>query len=79
MTVCKVNKILAYSMLVYIFASIFYLIATLCVGTPFKNSLTPNQISIKKKSSRLRGKIFLLGVGIGIIICFLLEPFKSCD
>ena len=40
-------------MLIYIIASIFYLLAT-HIGTPFTDSLTAEQNEIKSKSSRTR-------------------------
>ena len=39
---------LAYGMAIYCIASIYYLVRTRSVGTPFKDSLTPKQIKIKK-------------------------------
>ena len=55
---CKMSIYLAYGMLVYVFASIFYLILTFNLGTPFKDSLTPQQIIIKQKSANQRRNIF---------------------
>lgn len=62
---------------VYLLASIVYLIATRCIGTPFKDSLTEEQMEIKACSSKKRGLIFLIGivVGIGVLIC--IRPFHK--
>ena len=55
---CKMSIYLAYGMLVYVFASIFYLILTFNLGTPFKDSLSPQQLIIKRKSANQRRNIF---------------------
>ena len=48
---------LAYGMAIYCLASIYYLVRTRSVGTPFKDSLTPKQIKIKKASANVRRNI----------------------
>ena len=75
---CKMSIYLAYGMLSYIFATIFYLINTINIGTPFKDSLTQEQKEIKKKSAKIRGKIFYVGIIIGIVFCMIIRPFKKC-
>jgi hypothetical protein len=75
---CKISIYLAYGMAIYIFASIFYLLYTMNIGTPFNDSLTIEQKIIKKKSASIRGKVFLSGIIIGIIGCVILRPFKKC-
>ena len=79
LTVCNIHTILAYIMAVYFIASIFYIIATLFVGTPFSDSLTEEQQKIKKNSARKRGLIFLVGICIGIVLCMYFHPFKKCN
>lgn len=69
---------LAYAMLIYSFASLYYIINTRSIGTPFKNSLTPKQIKIKKTSSNIRRNIFRNGIMIALIFIILMRPFKSC-
>ena len=49
---------LAYAMAVYCAASLYYIIRTRSVGTPFRDSLTPKQIKIKKESANIRRNIF---------------------
>lgn len=75
---CKMSIYLAYGMLVYVFASIFYLILTFNLGTPFKDSLTPQQIIIKRKSANQRRNIFYGGITLGIIILYITQPFQRC-
>ena len=36
---CKISIYLAYGMAIYLFASIFYLLFTMNIGTPFNDSL----------------------------------------
>ena len=75
---CKMSIYLAYGMLVYVFASIFYLILTFNLGTPFKDSLTPQQLIIKQKSANQRRNIFYGGISLGIFIIYLTQPFQIC-
>ena len=51
MNTCKISVYLAYAMAIYCIASIFYLIATRSVGTPFKDSLSEKQLKIKHESN----------------------------
>jgi len=69
---------LAYAMAVYCAATLYYLIRTRSVGTPFKNSLTPKQIKIKKESSNIRRNIFYQGIIGSAVLLFFLHPFKKC-
>lgn len=75
---CKFSLILSYLMLIYTISSIYYLIVTNNIGTPFKDSLNFKQIEIKKKSSNKRKNIFFTGIFIGIIFCFVFKPFHNC-
>ena len=76
---CEVPIFFAYFSLIYIFASIYYIILTMCIGTPFKDSLTDEQLEIKKKSIKKRGDIFCCGLVIGIIVIYMIQPFKRCQ
>ena len=76
---CKVSTYLAYAMLAYSFASLYYIINTRNVGTPFKDSLTAEQKIIKKKSAKVRRGIFRNGLAIAIVIIFLVRPFEKCN
>ena len=70
---------LAYAMLAYVGACVYYIVMTRNIGTPFKDSLTEAQIQIKNASTLVRKSIFMQGIGVTIIALFLLRPFKKCD
>ena len=76
--ICQMSPFLAYAMLIYVIASVFYMIRTRSIGTPFKDSLTLEQIAIKKKSSKIRKNIFYQGAAIGLAIVIFLKPFQKC-
>ena len=75
---CKISIYLAYAMLIYTFASVYYLVRTINVGTPFKDSLSKEQIIIKKKSADKRRRFFRNGLLFGIIYICVARPFKLC-
>ena len=75
---CKISVYLAYAMAIYTLASIFYMIRTRTVGTPFRNSLTKKQLLIKKESARVRRNIFYQGIALSTIAMLILRPFNKC-
>ena len=75
---CKLPVPLAYAMLTYIIGSIYYVIVTINVGTPFKDSLNEEQKKIKSESSKVRRQIFYQGLGVGIITIIFINPFEKC-
>ena len=75
---CKISIYLAYIMACYSIASMYYLVTRKSVGTPFKDSLTREQIIIKNKSKKVRLGIFQRGIIIGIFILFVTKPFEKC-
>ena len=78
MNACRISIYLAYAMAIYCISSIYYLIRTRYVGTPFKNSLTPKQIKIKKESAGVRRNIFYQGIIGASVILFFFKPFAKC-
>jgi len=78
MKTCEVSKLLAYTMAVYTVASIYYIIRSRSVGTPFKDSLTNEQIKIKEESKKVRKQIFCEGTVVALVGLYTLKPFKSC-
>ena len=52
MKTCTISVYLAYTMSAYFFASIYYLIVSRFVGTPFYDSLTKKQQKMTKKQPR---------------------------
>jgi hypothetical protein len=75
---CQVSVYLAYFMAAYCIASIYYFISSKCMGTPFNDSLTEIQKTIKKESSKTRGNLFLQGMILGAVILFIKKPFRLC-
>jgi len=77
---CTVSIYFAYTALVYILASIFYIIFTRQYGTPFMDAVNkyPTLVEIKKESSKKRRNIFIIGIIINITIVLLIRPFKNC-
>jgi len=75
---CEISIILAYAMSTYIIASLYYLIFTRIVGTPFNDSLTEEQIKIKNKSANKRRAIFYTGIVFAMGILYFIQPFSEC-
>ena len=75
---CTMSITLAHGMLIYILASVFYLLRTRTIGTPFNDSLTEEQKKIKRESANVRRTIFYSGVAIGVVSMFIFRPFSRC-
>ena len=75
MNSCIVPIWLAYFMMIYLIASIYYLIQTYSMDTPFKDSLNQTQKQILLEQKQIRRNIFYQGVGFGIISLVLFQPF----
>ena len=56
------------------YCSIFYIIATQFVGTPFTDSLTDEQLELKRKSARTR-ELILGWSWYGYSLCMYFHPF----
>ena len=78
MSYCKISIYLAYAMAIYTIASIYYMIRTRSVGTPFKDSLSAKQIEIKKESAKVRRNIFYQGIAAAIVSLAIFKPFHKC-
>jgi hypothetical protein len=76
---CIVPTYLAYMMSIYVSASIYYLLKTRTIGTPFRDSLTEEQLVIKAVVSEVRGRIFLNGVILSGILLLYFRPFAGCS
>ncbi len=76
---CTMPVTFAYLFTAYTLASVYYLIMTYDIGTPFKDSLTPEQIQLKKKSSLVRGYTFFMGMVISIVFLLLTQPYSLCE
>ena len=75
---CTVPIVLAYLAAGYIIASVSYMLFTSNMGTPFKNSLTPQQRELKTKSSSRRGTVFGVSFAVAIVILVCCRPFRAC-
>ena len=75
---CKLSRYLAYGMAIYTLATIYYLIMTFNIGTPFNDSLTIEQRGIKEDSVKVRKTIFYTGLTIGVVFLYIIDPFKRC-
>ena len=75
---CRIPVFIAYIMVVYSISSFYYLARTYNLGTPFRDSLTTEQLAIKSREAKRRGFIFLQGILIGIFLVVFLQPFYSC-
>ena len=73
---CKVPIIFAYIAIVYILASILYIIQTRSYGTPFKDAVGkyPDLLKIKKESADKRRGAFYRGLIVSIILVILTRP-----
>ncbi len=75
---CKVSIYLAYMMCIYCTTSLYYIVRSKSVGTPFNDSLTPEQQIIKKESTKVRKAIFVEGIFLSIFVMLFAKPFKNC-
>ena len=75
---CKIPTALAYLMLIYIIACVYYMIMTRNIGTPFKDSLNDEQLEIKRAAVEKRRGIFYVGVAVATLLVLIFNPFKSC-
>lgn len=75
---CTVPVVLAYLMSAYIVASAGYLLFTVRMGTPFKDSLSPQQREVKRKSAGRRGAVFGLSFAVALVVLIYWGPFEKC-
>ena len=76
---CEISVALAYCSMIYIAASVYYLIVTRQFGTPFYNAIEkyPELVEIKKSASKRR-KAFYCGIVVGILLLWFFKPFLGC-
>ena len=75
---CTISVYLAYAMSVYCLACLFYLAFTRCMKTPFKASLTEEQLQILLKAKRQRRNVFLVGISLASYLLYVTKPFSKC-
>jgi hypothetical protein len=80
MSYCKLPTLFANLMLIYLIASVIYLIISFWLGTPFNNALKdyPELVKIKKESAEKRGITFIIGILIAFALVWFFNPFKKC-
>lgn len=72
------KTLLAYAALAYLIASIIYLLTSACcLETPFKNSLSQEQIQIKVFSAKIRREVFCGSLLVAIIVLLIFRPFND--
>lgn len=75
---CVPAVLFAYLATAYLGASLYYMIATKNYGTPFKNSLTQEQLKIKKSAAGKRYRAFLTGLILSVVLLLITKPFHKC-
>lgn len=61
--------------MVYLIACVVYWLASRCMGTPFGDSLSPEQKELKRESAAARGKLFVAGLVTGVLVIVAWKPF----
>ena len=72
------SNYLAYAMAIYTLGSVYYMVRTRSVGTPFNDSLSEDQKKIKAESANVRRQIFMEGLCVSFLLMYATTPFKSC-
>ena len=73
---CSVwTVVLARMAIIYLIACVVYAVLTVCAGTPFKDSLTPEQEEIKSRSASSRSAAFGAGLVFATAAVLLWKPF----
>ena len=79
MRCCKIPSVLAMLAAIYILASIYYMVMTRNIGTPFRDSLDEKQLEIKAAAVKKRSGIFYTGTIVAILIVLLFgNLFNNC-
>ena len=68
--------ILSHISIVYVIACLVYIILTRRIGTPLQDSFSEEQKNLQRYSSHKRAQIFAIGMIIGFVVVFNVEPFK---
>ena len=75
---CKIPTLLAMLAAVYILASMYYMVMTRNIGTPFRDSLDEKQLEIKATAVEKRSGIFYTGAMIALLVVLVVDPFTKC-
>ena len=62
--------------MVYLIACVVYMCLTRSYGTPFRDSLTPEQLKIKAGAVESRKRAFCAGIIVGVVVLCIVRPFE---
>ena len=74
---CRIPVFIAYIIVVYSISSFYYLASTYSLGTPFRDSLTTEQLAIKSRETKRRDLFFYKGFSRVFSFVIFLQPFYS--
>ena len=76
---CIVAAPLAYAMMAYTCASLLYIVvSSVYLDTPFRDSLSPDQLRIKQDSAQKRAALFASSLALSGGALWLIRPLRSC-
>ena len=80
MNICNISTILSYITIIYVLASVYYIIFTKKLGTPFLDEVNkyPTLKYLREQSKKDRRDIFYHGIITSIIILIIFRPFINC-
>tara|TARA_B100000401_G_C52689161_1_gene663604 strand:+ start:483 stop:728 length:246 start_codon:yes stop_codon:yes gene_type:complete len=80
MNICEIHSLLAYLASIYIISSIYYLLVTRQLGTPFADALEkyPELKKIKDQSADDRANAFYKGLVLACGVMCIFKPFGNC-
>ena len=80
LALCKIPNLLAYLALIYILASVYYLIKTRNIGQPLTDAINqdPKLRQMRDYSKKRRKSIFYTGIIVSTVLMTILQPFRGC-
>ena len=72
---CEISVALAYCSMIYIAASVYYLIVTRQFGTPFYNAIEKSKLVEIKKNQQVKDAKHFIGIVVGIALLWFFKPF----
>ena len=72
----RTTAVLAYLAAAYLIASVIYCVLTVPFGTPFNDSLTDTQKTLKRAAACRRGAMFAVGVGVAAVTLAVWRPIR---
>ena len=71
----KLKNLVFYSVIIMIFASIYYYVMTRNIPTPFKDSITVVQKELRKQTASARKRQYANGMLLGCFVAYLLYTY----